>query len=387
MKTLILASRKHLTLAMLFSTTLLGGLESSTAANYTWSNAGTDWNSTTSWTAGTGTPSAGGDVAIFNTTAVTNPNLSASMSISRITANSSTAASYTLSSSNNAVLTLGSVATGTSAAINYTPASGSFTIDAPIVLGAAANSTQSVNVNSDNGTVIINGPISSTNLVTLQKSGTGRLVLTGANSYTGGTLVSAGTLALSGSGNLGTGTLTLASTGTLDISAISGSSYSLTQTVNASGTVNATGKTLSVASSALNVGGASAVSLFTVTGALSLGSNNVTNLEITGISSFDQIDVSNLLTLDGSIVVTSSYTFALGDSFDLLDWGTLDSSGFSVSSDLLLPALSNGLSWDTSAFLTSGTVSVVPEPNIPALMGLGVLLLWGAMRRRQCDSV
>jgi len=56
---------------------------------------------------------------------------------------------------------------------------------------------------------------------TLTKSGLGKLTLSGANSYTGGTTNSAGTLALSGSGTLGatTGNLTLTG-GTLDLGAL-----------------------------------------------------------------------------------------------------------------------------------------------------------------------
>lgn len=105
------------------------------ATNYTWNNTGTAWNSPASWTPTSGIPNAGGDVAVFNSASVTSPEISTSVSISRLTANSSSSTGYTLSSSAGATLTLGALTTGTSSAINYTPGSGLLTIAAPVILG------------------------------------------------------------------------------------------------------------------------------------------------------------------------------------------------------------------------------------------------------------
>ncbi len=46
---------------------------------------------------------------------------------------------------------------------------------------------------------------------------------------------------------------------------------------------------------------------------------------------------------------------ALGDRFDVLDWGTLVGAFDTV----LLPALSEGLAWDDSQLYVDGTLSVV----------------------------
>jgi len=61
----------------------------------------------------------------------------------------------------------------------------------------------------------------------LTKVGTGTLTLSGANSYSGGTLINNGTLALSGSGAVGTGAIGIGKTGTFDVTGLSGGSYTL----------------------------------------------------------------------------------------------------------------------------------------------------------------
>jgi hypothetical protein len=78
----------------------------------------------------------------------------------------------------------------------------------------------------------------------------------------------------------------------------------------------------------------------------------------------------------------------LGDIFKLLDWasvGTTNSiagtGSFNLSTDLVLPSLGSGLSFDTSAFTTYGVVVVVPEPGRVVLL-FGGLLMLGLRRRR-----
>jgi fibronectin-binding autotransporter adhesin len=358
----------------LLLTTLLASTAASEAVNYTWANTGTDWNSAASWNPSTGTPSAGGDVVIFNTVAGTNPNLSASATISRLTANSSTATGYTLTSSGGAALTVGTTGITTSSAINYTPSSGTFAISAPIILGAAEGATQTFNVNSG-GTLAVSGPVSSTNSVRLQKSGAGTLILSGAaNSYSGGTIISAGTVLLSGAGTLGTGDLALAG-GTFDISGLSGSGYSHASALTGTGSLTGGSKTLAV--NGLSASGTILVA-------------NIT-LSLEGTSTFDFADpgfgAGTFDLLQGSVGGTESVVFdgALvlnfaggaylnGSSVQIFAVdnyaGTFDSVSFS------------GLGLGQSAVFdaATGSVTVVPEPGVCALAGLGVIFL--SMRRR-----
>jgi hypothetical protein len=71
----------------------------------------------------------------------------------------------------------------------------------------------------------------------------------------------------------------------------------------------------------------------------------------------------------------------MGDSFDLFDFNTVDGSGFDIASELVLPALSPGLLWNTQQFVSAGILVVVPEPTGALLIGAGALML-GTRRRR-----
>ena len=114
------------------------------------------------------------------------------------------------------------------------------------------------------------------------------------------------------------------------------------------------------------------------------------------LTGHDYVNVGGALTLNqnGKIVVSNfgSYTPAIGDLFNLLDWVSLTSNSFNFGSryqdgsennDLDLPALSGGLLWDTSLFQSQGVLVVVsPEPGRVMLLLLGLLAMFGRRRRR-----
>lgn len=79
----------------------------------------------------------------------------------------------------------------------------------------------------------------------------------------------------------------------------------------------------------------------------------------------------------GTFLLLGGFTPQLGDTFDLLDVGTFAGDFDSISA----PALSGGNAWDFSALKTTGSVSVVPEPGIGALLASEVALF--GLRRRQ----
>jgi fibronectin-binding autotransporter adhesin len=186
--------------------------QSAQAASRTWTNTGTDFNAGASWG---GTAPGSSDIAVFSTAAIMQPNLSASLTIKELNFSTTLSSGYDLTSSSTSIkLTLTSTGTGTTGAISAANTSGTNTIDAPIILGAAAGSTETF-TQANGGTLAINGVISNTNSVTLSLTG-GIFQLAGANTYSGGTTLASGTtLRINNATALGTGTFTI-NGGTID---------------------------------------------------------------------------------------------------------------------------------------------------------------------------
>lgn len=95
-----------------------------------------------------------------------------------------------------------------------------------------------------------------------------------------------------------------------------------------------------------------------VMGDLTINSGSIL-LEIAGNteSLYDQLQVDGTLTAGGTLNVTLlGYNPVAGDSFDLLDFGSLTGS-FNV----MLPGLDAGLTWDVSAFGATGALTVIAD--------------------------
>jgi hypothetical protein len=71
---------------------------------------------------------------------------------------------------------------------------------------------------------------------------------------------------------------------------------------------------------------------------------------------YDQLHVTGQLSLGGTLQVSliDSFVPVSGQAFDILDWG----SRVGTFASLSLPALSGGLSWNTSQLYTAGILSV-----------------------------
>jgi hypothetical protein len=192
----------HIFLVLLtFSIALLP--VSAFSGNKVWKNNNTDWNTNGSWTP-SGEPAVG-DVAVFDVARVTNPNLSASRTIQELNFSTTASSGYTLSSSSTAItLTLTNTGTGTTSAINAANTSGTNTISAPLILGAAASSTQTF-TQASGGTLTLNGNITRTNAITLNIAGGGTVLVNGTVGTTGANLP----VTVNGSGTTlgGTGTI------------------------------------------------------------------------------------------------------------------------------------------------------------------------------------
>jgi autotransporter-associated beta strand protein len=169
----------------------------------------------------------------------------------------------------------------------------------------------------------------------LTKNGAGTLALNGINTYSGPTLVSAGTLG--GNGSIA-GTLSISGAGTL-----------------------APGNS---------------VGTFTVNNNATLG--GTTLMEVSkngGVPTSDLLNVTGNLGFGGSltVVINSTNTLTVNDTFNLFDWGT-ESGTFSAVN---LPA---GYTWDSSQLYVNGTIrvtAVTPARVNPPFVSGGNFILTG----------
>lgn len=211
------------------------------------------------------------------------------------------------------------------------------------------------------------------------KAGAGTMELTAVNSYSGVTNVQEGTLKLGASGSIATSSqIILGASTTFDVSAVSGGwTLGTSQILTGTGTVVGD----STISGTLNIG--SSPGVMNVVGDLGLGSLSTWNVELGGTSliDFDRLIVSGELAAGGLINVSLINSFSPGtsDSFQIADFASFVDNGYTFN--FTSAPLSGGQSWDTSNFGTNGTITVVPEPGVFWLIGLG--FAGAALRRRR----
>lgn len=225
----------------------------------------------------------------------------------------------------------------------------------------------------------------------LVKTGAGTQVLTGVNTFSGGTVVNGGVLQV-GVGNTGQSSATLGAGG---FTVNNGGTLAGNGSVGVAGTLNV-----------VNVGGTLAPGTSTETGAqhldiyggltstgtlgfelfnVTLGGGNTANSNSLKFFSNEQITLSGTLAVSNS-TGTLSTTWTEGTWFQLVDWNVVDTGNRSVNfTDIsFLPTLAGGLQWDVTQFATDGRIYVVvPEPGRAVLVLMG-LALCVVRRRRGC---
>jgi fibronectin-binding autotransporter adhesin len=218
---------------------------------------------------------------------------------------------------------------------------------------------------------------------------TGRVVLRGANTYTGNTTISTGTLRLGTGGSIAnSGTISVASGAIFDID--TGLSLAAAQWLLGSGTV--LGNVTVPGTIAPGLSGSAGTLSFA--NDLALDSGSILSYGLTGTNTTagggvnDLSAVTGSLTLDGTINVSeigagSFLSATQGNTWRLFTYsGTLTNNGLSLGTT---PTLSSGLTLaiDTS---TPNEVNliVVPEPTtiVPILFGVASVCVVRARRKR-----
>ncbi|RBP42460.1 putative secreted protein with PEP-CTERM sorting signal [Roseimicrobium gellanilyticum] len=305
-------------------------------------------------------------------------------SASNITDNQTTGVGQTLTVTSGGVFfsnnggTIGATGNVRAGTLNFGTAEG-------VVWANGTNTTPNTNT--------IGAVITGSNGMT--KAGSGNLVLSGANTYTGNTYVGGGTLqvGIGGVGRTGAGDVIMNARGT---------------TLAGTGTVQGS-TTLTYGKLAPGDTAGSGVGTLTINGGLALTPLEdsqgpyvtVTELTILNGTTSDKVIVGQGLTLNAAarIVVTldATYTATEGDTWDLLDWaGVLALNGFSTGENLRngaddantnldLPTLGDGLQWSISNVSDGGslrlTIQAVPEPSSALLLAVGLSAL--VLRRRR----
>jgi autotransporter-associated beta strand protein len=216
------------------------------------------------------------------------------------------------------------------------------------LLGGAVEFTQSSLTNSAAGQIVGHGTLDANSI-----ANSGTMAFSGAANVLGNVTNNSGAKIISSGGGPATFFDDVVNIGEIRTSAggfsVFFGSVTGTGSFTGTGTVNIEGD--------LSPGSSPAAVNFA--GNLTLGPLSSLAIEIGGLtpgSLHDKLIVAGLLDLDGTLAVslTNGFNPAAGNSFDILDWGTLSGTFSAIN----LPALAAGLVWNTSQLYTAGVLSV-----------------------------
>lgn len=251
-----------------------------------------------------------------------------------------------------------------------------------IASGTVTLATSSrLTVFTNNETATVSGAIGGAAGSALEKTGAGTLILTGTNTYSGTTNVNGGTLRINGQNN-GTGAVNVASGARLE------GTGRITGAVNVTGTI-APGASIESLSTG-NLGFSNGSTLAYELNSAALGGDLLTvngTLDLTGTVTLTLTELSSGVLALGSKLTLINYTsgWTPTELFTYLGNTVADDSTITVGSNQWLfnyndTTGGSNFTGDQTAGGNYITMTVVPEPSVALLGGLGVL---GLLRRRR----
>ena len=255
------------------------------------------------------------------------------------------------------------IAGGAALTMENSANAGSFALGAARTITLAGTSAQ-ISVGNSADTLVIPGPINQSLAgSSLLWTGSGMMVLSGSNSYSGGTTINAGTLSVSAARNLGAsgggvtfngGGLQITGTG---LTNFSGSGHPATF---------ASGKSVTLD---INTAG----NIFTADSVLSQGTGGLTKLGA-GALALNQLNTyTGITTISaGTLALVAGGSLANGSSLNLADGTTLDVSGlgtYTLGSSASLTASSTGV----AATINGGSGGVVNLGTRPITLNYNLL--------------
>ena len=338
-------------------------------------NGSGTWSGSGNWTGGIAPGGSPMDTAVFGNvltggTAAT-VTLDSSMTLSALSFGTTGGASYVITPSNGSTLTLADNAAGAATISN---SGGNHTIAAPIALGSSLSVTATTG-----STLTVSGAISEINAgTTLSVSGGGTLVLSGSNTYSGGTTVDASTLQIGSGGSgeyLTSPSVTMSNNATL--------AFSHSNTLIYSGSISGSGQVTEQGGGVLILSGSNTYSGGTTVNASTLQIGNGGTGE--ALSSSGGITLSNNATVE----FNHSDTYPGGYS------GAISGSGQFVKAGSGSLTLNGANSYTGPTTISAGTLALGgvasgPGSNLPTTTALSIAAAarstWAETARRWAAS-
>jgi autotransporter-associated beta strand protein len=236
---------------------------------------------------------------------------------------------------------------------------------AGVVENGSSSSTTTLKLAGDDQDTTFSGVLSdgSSRSMGLQQAGSGKLILTGINTYTGPTSITSGVISIDLNGSVNqTSGITL-NGGTLLVNSLVALNRAITFT---GGTLGGTGhyaNNLAVNSGHLSPGNTGA-GLFSIDGALMLNALSALDFELSDLAGTnDRLNVSGALILDGTLNITNLGGMQPGIYTLIAGFSSLSDNGLALG--IAPAAMKYAISTDASHVYL--TVTAVPEPGALSL--------------------